>query len=80
MMTLKIDMTGEGCANCKFSAPYDQNQVICRRFPPTVVETGIDRDDKGVAINVWTWPQFPRMQNHGWCGEWEHRKPTEVPN
>lgn len=48
----------ENCQARKFFLASDENQDICRCFPPAPVET-----PEG------TFAIFPPMLNEGWCGE-----------
>lgn len=48
----------DNCQSCKFFLASDENQGLCRRFPPVAVAT-----PEG------TFAIFPPMLNEGWCGE-----------
>jgi len=54
------------CQACKFFLANDENQGICRRFPPAAVAT-----PEG------TFAIFPPMLNEGWCGEHIEKEPLQ---
>lgn len=47
------------CQNCKYYLPENENQGLCRRFPPTL----------WIHINGPTVSVFPPMMATGYCGE-----------
>jgi hypothetical protein len=54
-------MSEEICGNCKYYLPCDEDEGVCRRYPPAIVEYG----EESV---------FPDTNIDIWCGEW---KPEE---
>lgn len=50
------------CVGCVY---YLLDVSVCRRYPPTVMDTG--RSD--VTGNRIYDSAFPRLQPYGWCGE-----------
>ena len=55
------------CSTCRyFLSPPEPG--VCRRYPPAV---RIDRLPQTLQCEVTS--EFPRMQPHGWCGEWAGR-------
>lgn len=54
------------CEACKFFLANDENQGLCRRFPPAAV-----------ATTEGTFAIFPPMLNEGWCGEHIEKEPKQ---
>jgi len=50
------------CGNCKFAFAIVDDELLCRRLPPTPVL----QNDHVIA-------HFPRMFKSGWCGEYRAR-------
>ncbi len=65
------------CSTCRyFLSPPEPG--VCRRYPPAVrIDRQIVAIDKGDrSVSEWrtdVTSEFPRMQPHGWCGEWAGR-------
>lgn len=56
-----------GCYNCKYShefVDYQDDEVMCRRYPPVSV---IIPEDKGDLFMAWS---FPSVGRYCYCGEW----------
>lgn len=62
----------ETCSTCRFFLP-DQTPGICRRYPPAVSMERIQARVIGQQSQLNLACEFPRMQPHGWCGEWAGR-------
>lgn len=51
----------ERCVDCKFAYEQADGPLLCRRFPPVVLQS--NKEDNKV------FSQFPPMLPSGWCGE-----------
>jgi hypothetical protein len=59
------------CAKCRFAdvAVVDEDYgpfLVCRRYPPTLVE--VDTGPSGREQGVLAWVP---VQSDDWCGEWQ---------
>lgn len=59
------------CANCKFAEDDGDGWVLCRRYPPIVVDpwNGGEANDSGLG-------RFPLVDAASWCGEYQKMKET----
>jgi hypothetical protein len=65
-------MNKETCENCKYwLGDLDDDQRICKRFPPVYIFTPEDMDSEdGHYLQSFAWSQ-PSVSFDSWCGEWK---------
>jgi hypothetical protein len=64
----------ECCGTCRFYLPANEEQGLCRRYPPQMTMANVKVRDKGRETEFTSQWQFPPMFAIGWCGEY---KPKE---
>lgn len=74
---------GPNCGNCRYSSPeiVDFNAagdeeptpiLLCHRYPPTMIATGIIGHEGRTTDAAMA---FPQVQSTDWCGEWQPPEP-----